>query len=261
VKHGPEGEITDSRATILEDSTQILRLQESFVDEIQARNVARKRNNRGLARLLSDVVGENQGEEPDPWWDWWKKFNELDYTGPRVIRWANWWDQFQDSERLVQSSSRPRECFVSGTPVWSRRGMVPIETIVAGDEVLAQDQETGSLAYKIVFSIARRAPAPVVQVSVGNDEFVCTQGHRFWVSGAGWRMAKQIAPGVQLHSLVGPMPVTGVALSPDRETFNIIIEDYHTFFIGKGKILVHDTGAPDPTDRIVPGLPRSAAVH
>ncbi|MDW8366162.1 MAG: Hint domain-containing protein [Abditibacteriales bacterium] len=43
-------------------------------------------------------------------------------------------------------------CFVAGTPVWTKNGLRPIETIRAGDWVLSRDPQTGRQEYRRVLS-------------------------------------------------------------------------------------------------------------
>lgn len=256
-KPGPEGEVRDTKVEIFHEKKEVDAILFSTSAEIDKRNAAREHRNVALSTLLSSVTGKNLGEEPEPWWDWWKKHNELEYAGSPDVRWVSWWDQFRDSENLVQSSTRPRECFIQGTPVWTRRGMAPIETILAGDELLSQDPQTGALEYKIALNVAKRVPTSLVRISIGRDSIVCTPGHRFWICGKGWRMAKQVSEGDYLHTLAGPLPITSAAVSENQQTYSMVMEDFHTFFVGREKILVHDAGAPKVTDRVVPGLPRS----
>jgi hypothetical protein len=37
-------------------------------------------------------------------------------------------------------------------------------------------------------------------------------------------------------------------------TYNLIVADFHTYFVGKAKILSHDNTIREPTVALVPGL-------
>ena len=262
---GPENELEETRdiERTTKDSGRRSTLQALEVElvrmkaETDAHNVAVEWHNRGLSTLLEAVTGKKLGPAPQPWWDWWKEHNELQYSASSA-RTSTWWDQVRGSQQHLKSSGPPRECFGRGTPVWTRRGMVPIETILEGDDILSQSPQTGELAYKVVLSVATRPPTPLNQVVIGRDSIVMTKGHRLWVSGKGWRMSKQIAQGDPIHSLNGPLPVESTSDIADQPTYNLVVEDFHSFFVGRERILVHDAGAPEPTDCVVPGLPRSA---
>ena len=70
-------------------------------------------------------------------------------------------------------------------------------------------------------------------------------------------MARQVLEGDHVHTSAGPLPITSIAEFETQDTYSLVIEDFHTYFIGREKILVHDAGVPQFTDHVVPGLPRS----
>ena len=57
--------------------------------------------------------------------------------------------------------------------------------------------------------------------------------------------------GFQLHGQLGTVPVRAVETGSEAETYNLIVEWFHTYFVGEGKVLCHDnTGAASrPTVR------------
>ena len=40
----------------------------------------------------------------------------------------------------------------------------------------------------------------------------------------------------------------------NKETYNLIVADFHTYFVGEAKILNHDNTDRAPTNSVVPGL-------
>jgi hypothetical protein len=135
-------------------------------------------------------------------------------------------------------------------------GSVPIESIKPGDRVLAQDQDTGELTYKVVLTTTLRPPAKMLQINVGGDEIYTTLGHPFWVSGQGWRMAKQLKEGDLLHGLGGATPITSIVAAGEHQAHNLVVDEENTYFVGKAGLLVHDNEFRKPTRAIVPGLVR-----
>jgi hypothetical protein len=135
-------------------------------------------------------------------------------------------------------------------------GAAPIETVRGGDRVLSQDPDTGELAYKIVLGTTVRPPAPLVQIRAGGSEIRATRGHPFWVSGKGWEMAKFLALGDKLHCATGFLPIESLEEAPAEQTYNLIVEDFATYFVGEHRLLVHDNTLRQPTLAIVPGLQR-----
>ena len=92
-----------------------------------------------------------------------------------------------------------------------------------GDLVLAQDVDTGELAYKPVLGRTVRPPGPLLRFTIGRESLVSTAGHPFWVAGTGWRMAKELEGGAMLHGVTGSTRVEAVRdrrpgpdLQPDR---------------------------------------------
>ena len=80
-----------------------------------------------------------------------------------------------------------------------------IEKIQIGDRVLAQDADTGELAYKPVLGTTIRPPADLIAMTTSKGLLRSTRGHAFWIDGKGWQMAKAIA-----------RPATGCTVSTVR---------------------------------------------
>jgi hypothetical protein len=146
-------------------------------------------------------------------------------------------------------------CFAKGTPVWTQQGPRPIDSIRVGDLVLSQNVESGELAYKPVIATTLRPPAPIVRIEAGeNVRIDATGGHRFWVSGEGWVRARQLQSGQPLHSTDGTTLVSQVSEQPNALAYNLVVADFHTYFVSQAKLLCQDNLLPKPTTVLVPGL-------
>ncbi len=235
--------------------------------EVQAGNAATVRLNDRIQHTLRRATGADLGEDPKQWWAWWR----------------NWWyDQYelrspyeedrteaprqqpvyeQEFSRFSTSPGRGCVCFAPGTKVWTKTGPMPIEQVRPGDHVLSQDPASGELTYKPVVEATTSLPTPMINVELGSETITATRGHWFWVSGKGWRMAKQLAAGSPLHGACGAVSVDRLDEIPASEpwegrTHNLIVADFHTYFAGEQKVLVHDgTFFGRPTGW-VPGLDR-----
>ncbi|MDO7908785.1 RHS repeat-associated core domain-containing protein [Paenibacillus sp. JX-17] len=86
-------------------------------------------------------------------------------------------------------------CFVAGTLVETDHGSKPIEEIQVGDKVLAQDEETGKLAYQPVEETFQRETSETYHIQVGDTEIVTTAEHPFWVIGKGWVESRNLNVG------------------------------------------------------------------
>ena len=111
------------------------------------------------------------------------------------------------------------------------------------------------LAFKPVLRTSVRPSEPLFEVHVGNQTFHATRGHPLWVSGNGWVKVGNLKSGMQVHALSGTMPVLSVdGEAAAAETFNLIVADFHTYFVGEDRLLSHDLSSQRPTRSVVPGL-------
>ncbi len=145
-------------------------------------------------------------------------------------------------------------CFVPGTLVWTITGKMPIEEVHVGDLVLSQNVETGELAYKPVARVTKGPPLPLVEIHVGQETIRSTHGHLFWVSGTGWRMAKELKVGDRLHTTKGTLVIDGIEKTGEASCHNLVVPDFTTYFVTDEQILVHDIDVRGPTLCTVPGF-------
>jgi hypothetical protein len=216
--------------------------------DVAAANRATAASNDRILFVLANVTGQNFGPEPRQWWDWWSDYNEHERYEERPV--------YQSNQSSYETIPAPRqcECFVRGTPVWTKIGQRPIETLEIGDLVLSQNVDTGQLAYKPVIGRTVRPPSAIMKLSVGGEEIQATRGHPFWVAGAGWRMAKEIEGGAVLHGITCAPRIEAVETAIDAEAFNLIVADFNTYFVGDSGVLVHDNTPRKPTRATLPGL-------
>jgi hypothetical protein len=168
--------------------------------------------------------------------------------------WRNPARQRADLLRSTQAVGvRTCECFVPGTPVWTPRGKRPIESIGVGDLVLAQHPETGELAFRAVLETTLGPPSRVMSLRLPKETISTTLGHRFWVNRRGWTMAKSLQESAELHGLQGPVRLEAVLKAEDMPCHNLVVDEFHTYFVGASQILVHDKGCPIPVVASVPG--------
>jgi hypothetical protein len=216
--------------------------------DVAAANRATAASNERILSVLASVSGQNFGPEPRQWWDWWSDYNEYERYEQRPV--------YESNQASYETIPPPRqcECFVRGTPVWTKTGERPIETLELGDLVLSQNVDTGQLSYKPVIGRTVRPPSAIVKISVGGEEIQATRGHPFWLAGAGWRMAKEIEAGAVLHGITCTPRIESVEPALDAEAFNLIVADFNTYFVGESGVLVHDNTPRKPTRATVPGL-------
>ncbi|HVV99559.1 MAG TPA: polymorphic toxin-type HINT domain-containing protein, partial [Planctomycetaceae bacterium] len=253
----------EPRNQALREATDRLHRREQMIN---AQNESTEQLNRRVTDALAAVSQQPQNTDPKFWWDWWYKYSDLQRVRPKAIAFA------AETSRPVPVSVvvpevhvailRPidpgrstHSCFKAGTPVWTDTGMVPIERLQIGDRVLSQNVETGELAYKPVLYKSLRPKKQLLRVSAGGEDLVCTGGHRFWVAGEAWTKARELTPEDLLHTATGTIRVNTISEADTDETHNLVVADFHSYFVGKQAILVQDLPLPRSTNCVVPGLP------
>jgi hypothetical protein len=146
------------------------------------------------------------------------------------------------------------DCLAAGTPVWTAKGPLANERIRVGDLVLSQHAETGELAYKPVLRTTVRPSGKLIRIQAASEEFQTSGGHLFWVAGQGWTKSRDLQSGQVLHTVAGPAYVSYVESGTEAETYNLVVADFNTYFVGDAKVLSHDNTVRTPTRAIVPGL-------
>lgn len=216
-------------------------------------NMQREELNDRLLQALTIATEASPGDTPQAWWKWWQTENELHVASKEYE--SEYYHEYAGATQYYHIDFSQPSCFPSGTPVWTLEGRQSIDKIRPGDLVLARDVETGEVAYKAVLQTTVRPPAKMVCIEAGNDiKLTATGGHRMWVSGEGWVRARQLKSGQPLHTLNGAVLVSHVRECPDAEAYNLVVADFHTYFVGDAQILCQDHVMPRPTNVVVPGL-------
>ena len=267
----PERAVTNTGA--VRSSRNYERETAAGEQKVQARNQLTGALNERIVAVLTGVSEQTLGNEPRPWWNWWQDYTDYYRGGERpvfaTLETSNEYviapdegSDYGDSGNERQFTfppgffdRRPRvECFVRGTPVWTKTGPKPIESLSVGDLVVAQNVSTGEIAYKPVMLRTLRPAGPILQISTRGEKLLVTRGHPLWVDGVGWRMAKELEDGAMLYSVTGTTRIENVQPATDAETYNLVVADFNTYFVGESGILVHDNMPRRPTRAFVPGL-------
>jgi hypothetical protein len=203
--------------------------------------------------ILEKTSPQQLPRNPAAWWDWWKQYQEKWTSTPTQYAYQQQNTKYTRFSPIVTVAQH--SCFLAGTPVWTESGQQAIEKLRPGDRVLSRSVDTGELQFKPVIAKTLQAPSPVVKVVAGEEEIVATKSHPFWVSGKGWKMAKELVAGDVLHTLRGPAKVSSAALQPmPQEAHNLVVEGFNTYFVGDTAALVHDNTYWQPTTSVVPGM-------
>jgi hypothetical protein len=201
--------------------------------------------------VLADATGLKLPAEPEPWWEWWRDYNQLSQSSKRQQYES---DYTNETTYTVVEAQPMGECLVAGTPVWTDRGAVSVEQIKVGDLVLSKHSDSGELSYQAVLHTTVRDPEPVFKATLESGEIRGTGGHNFWVSGRGWTRLRDIKANDRIHGVKKPAAVREVVEQGNEKTYNLVVANFHTYFVGQDLILSHDLTFARPTDATVPGM-------
>jgi hypothetical protein len=171
---------------------------------------------------------------------------------------------------FVADLCRGVSCFVAGTPVLTPQGEVAIEKIRPGMAVLTRPELAGTqsvgtvsavfvthpktlyhITFQIEFPGVRQEVWPIEGVESLEEELVSSSTHPYFVVETnGFVPAKALAVGRHLWlNNGGVAEVTQIAkeeaaLGRAFTTYNFEVLDYHTYFVAKSGVWVHNTGTP-----------------
>ncbi|WP_394839142.1 Hint domain-containing protein [Pendulispora rubella] len=169
-----------------------------------------------------------------------------------------------------RSCGAPGSCFVAGTQVATPSGEQPIESLHAGDPVLARsaggDVEVRPIVRTFVHPAHALVDVHTVTVDEVRDRVRSTPEHPYFTLGHGWKAAGDLGAGETLVDRAGhEVQVTKVVrIAQEAEVYNFEVDVDHTYFVGsRTKVLVHNAcGDPDFKDYPRPDpAAGAAAVH
>jgi len=135
-------------------------------------------------------------------------------------------------------------CFVAGTKVDTANGPVNIEELVAGVVVNSKNQESGEQGIGKISHVFSSWAHEIVHITVSGETIQVTPEHPFWVIGRGWVNAGNLRARDELVSFDGQsvsvLNITMECLIEPILVYNITVDVFNTFFIGRSRILVHN---------------------
>jgi hypothetical protein len=66
-------------------------------------------------------------------------------------------------------------------------------------------------------------------------------------------MAKFLESDASLHGLAGGVPLASAVECGSMVCHNLVVDEFHTFFVGNSRLLVHDKTCPAPNVASIPG--------
>lgn len=125
-------------------------------------------------------------------------------------------------------------------------GYKNIEDIVIGEKVLSFNINTGKLEYKKVLNVLKNTTDKTMDIKFDNNTTVeSTEKHPFYLKNKGFVEAKDLKINNGILSSDGKsLKIVEIKESDyfiKKEVYNFEVEDNHNYFVGKNKILVHNT--------------------
>lgn len=210
-------------------------------------------------RLLSQVFEEELGEAAPAYWNHWVEYNSRAVLNRKPTRYG--YDYaYSDVPSTVRIPGfvtvAVGSCLPQGTLIQTAAGLRPIESIRIGDQVVSQNVTTGELTVKPVLLTTVRPPTETLLVTTASDRIESTLGHYWWIAGHGWVRTRDLKPGMRFHTATGTAEIESVKSMPEKvTTYNLVVDSFHTYFVGKERILSYDVTELRPTFQTVPGLP------
>ena len=94
--------------------------------------------------------------------------------------------------------------------------------------------------------------SPTVLIRLGGETVVATGIHRFWKTGQGWTMARDLKPGDSIRTLGGAVQVEAIEAGGTQRVFNLQVAEGNSFLVGRQGFLVLDNSlvlpVPAPFD-------------
>jgi hypothetical protein len=219
-----------------------------------------------ICALLRATTGTEIEDKPNLWWSWWNEYNER-YQSEKPTSFV----YSSKTENVVVASATSRQevtntvkdaghmlvqwsCLVPGTVVHTSAGLVPIEKVQVGDLVLSQDVETAELTLKPVLMTTVRPPKSTIKMVTSQGTIEATAGHLWWACGLGWMKTRDLKPGMTLRTATGSSILESLEVNPTPQTtHNLVVDGFHTYFVGQERVLSYDNSSLKPTLRQLPG--------
>lgn len=155
-------------------------------------------------------------------------------------------------------------CFIAGTPVWTPSGQVAIETVEAGDKVLAYTSD-----HRIVSGVVRATHFhhnhQILTLKYWGGQLGTTPNHWFYLDDddAFEYAAKLWVDAGLLDRNLRIRPVEELQYEVDHaDVYNLQVEQHHTYLVGPHGIVVHNgggggKGSRNPTEQDNTALSRA----
>jgi hypothetical protein len=147
------------------------------------------------------------------------------------------------SPRDKDGPDGPSCSFRIDTPVMTDEGFVFIGELQAGDYVLAFNEATGEIGYYPILAVWAHEDSVIQYLTIDGEQIVTTPNHPFQTGTDEWLPAGELQVGDTIHTAqegTGIVQATTFVYQP-QPMYNLTVAAAHTYFVGAGQWLVHNT--------------------
>ena len=141
-------------------------------------------------------------------------------------------------------------CLIGDTLVFTDKGFKEIRDISIGDLVLSKNEESGVVDYKKVIETHKNSTYKSCIIRTKNSIIESTTGHLFMLKDKWWTAAIDIKEKDLIEVSNNTYEEIIEVEIKDSEypivTYNLTVEDNHTYYTGYDKILTHNMGKKNP---------------
>ena len=131
-------------------------------------------------------------------------------------------------------------CFTANTIVATKTGQKLIQNITENEMVLSYNEDTHKTTWQKVTHVFSKTAKSLQKLVVGKDTIFATPEHKFYTA-KGWLQASTLAAGILVQTNSGFAEVkNNIALDSTATVYNFTVENNHTYFVGREKLLVHN---------------------
>ena len=157
-------------------------------------------------------------------------------------------DNVDDTGKIsddIDVEIRKGACFTGDTLVLTSSGLKRIDQIKEGDLVLSKNIETGAVEYKKVLTVFKKKVTSFINITVEGELIETTPNHPFMLVSGEWIEAGNLKAGDKLVTSDGRIveieKIEKKEYNESREVYNLNVYDFHTYFVSKIGVLVHNT--------------------
>lgn len=231
----------------------------------------------GVGGLIGGIRSRKQGNS---FWAGFTEYINENWSQTVAISMAIALISFGISQAAQAMKKVGPQCFKAGTLVAclnadGKEIRKRIEEIEVGDKVFAYDDETGEQAYKPVLQLFKNETKQwctvCVEVDGQEEEIISTPGHKYylpnnteprevgvkqehesyialsekWVSASKLKAGDKVLLSNGEYGIIQSVKVE--ELSSPETTYNLEVEDFHTYYVGENSVCVHNRncGTPD----------------